>query len=336
MIGCEVFVQVICEVEYGPSIYEADPTVPVTDIKAAERAKALQKPQSLPLLLNEKKRKDDWIISFNPDTRLRLRLLCADLLRRKRAKASHLSLLLLLPPLLRSSTTPLPRLKSAPSSLPLQLLHRSLDPPHLRSCQMDAEKGPHFDAEDPARTQCERAFLASNHSVPKWTQKTQLSNCATRSGPPRSSHPHLSLMAHGRQGCPSSPMSQPSRRNHSHARHPSQASCCRFPSLPVHVIWYRAVTSAYYRRAVGAMLVYDMTKRPSFDHVARWLEELCGHADKNIVIMLVCNKSDLKTLRAVPMEDAKEFAQRESLFFMETSALEATNGSAREQQAQGG
>ena len=74
------------------------------------------------------------------------------------------------------------------------------------------------------------------------------------------------------------------------------------------------------------MLVYDMTKRPSFDHVARWLEELCGHADKNIVIMLVCNKSDLKTLRAVPMEDAKEFAQRESLFFMETSALEATNG----------
>lgn len=88
---------------------------------------------------------------------------------------------------------------------------------------------------------------------------------------------------------------------------------------------YRAVTSAYYRGAVGAMLVYDITKRQSFDHVARWLEELRGHADKNIVIMLVGNKSDLGTLRAVPTEDAKEFAQRESLFFMETSALEATN-----------
>ena len=50
---------------------------------------------------------------------------------------------------------------------------------------------------------------------------------------------------------------------------------------------YRAVTSAYYRRAVGAMLVYDMTKQPSFDHVARWLEELRGHADKNIVICLL-------------------------------------------------
>ncbi|WOK98133.1 ras-related protein RGP1-like [Canna indica] len=88
---------------------------------------------------------------------------------------------------------------------------------------------------------------------------------------------------------------------------------------------YRAVTSAYYRGAVGAMLVYDITKRQSFDHVARWLEELRSHADRNIVIMLIGNKSDLGSLRAVPTEDAKEFAQRENLFFMETSALEATN-----------
>ncbi|WOG87883.1 hypothetical protein DCAR_0207115 [Daucus carota subsp. sativus] len=88
---------------------------------------------------------------------------------------------------------------------------------------------------------------------------------------------------------------------------------------------YRAVTSAYYRGAVGAMLVYDITKRPTFDHVARWLEELRGHADKNIVIMLVGNKSDLGHLRNVTSEDAKEFSERENLYFMETSALESTN-----------
>ncbi|KAL3534231.1 hypothetical protein ACH5RR_002692 [Cinchona calisaya] len=88
---------------------------------------------------------------------------------------------------------------------------------------------------------------------------------------------------------------------------------------------YRAVTSAYYRGAVGAMLVYDMTKRLSFDHMARWLEELRGHADKNIVIMLIGNKCDLGSLRAVPIEDAQEFAERENLCFMETSALESTN-----------
>ncbi|KMZ60131.1 Ras-related protein RABA4d [Zostera marina] len=88
---------------------------------------------------------------------------------------------------------------------------------------------------------------------------------------------------------------------------------------------YRAVTSAYYRGAVGAMLVYDITKRQTFDHIARWLEELRGHADKNIVIMLLGNKCDLGSLRVVPVEDAKEFAQRENLFFMETSALDSTN-----------
>ncbi|KAA8530824.1 hypothetical protein F0562_005552 [Nyssa sinensis] len=88
---------------------------------------------------------------------------------------------------------------------------------------------------------------------------------------------------------------------------------------------YRAVTSAYYRGAVGAMLVYDITKRHSFDHIPRWLEELRSHADKNIVVILIGNKTDLEDQRAVPTEDAKEFAQKEGLFFLETSALEATN-----------
>ncbi|KAI4387120.1 hypothetical protein MLD38_004975 [Melastoma candidum] len=88
---------------------------------------------------------------------------------------------------------------------------------------------------------------------------------------------------------------------------------------------YRAVTSAYYRGAVGAMLVYDITRRQSFDHIPRWLEELRGHADKNIVIMLIGNKTDLENQRAVPTEDAKEFAEKEGLFFLETSALNATN-----------
>lgn len=88
---------------------------------------------------------------------------------------------------------------------------------------------------------------------------------------------------------------------------------------------YRAVTSAYYRGAVGALLVYDITKRQTFEHIPRWLEELRGHADKNIVIMLIGNKIDLDDQRAVATEDAKEFAEKEGLFFLETSALDSTN-----------
>ncbi|GMI90293.1 ARABIDOPSIS RAB GTPASE HOMOLOG A2B, RAB GTPase homolog A2B, RAB GTPASE HOMOLOG A2B [Hibiscus trionum] len=88
---------------------------------------------------------------------------------------------------------------------------------------------------------------------------------------------------------------------------------------------YRAITSAYYRGAVGALLVYDITKRQTFDNVLRWLRELRDHADSNIVIMMAGNKSDLNHLRAVSTEDAQGLAESEGLSFMETSALEAYN-----------
>ncbi|KAG3097003.1 Ras-related protein [Phytophthora idaei] len=87
---------------------------------------------------------------------------------------------------------------------------------------------------------------------------------------------------------------------------------------------YRAITSAYYRGAVGALLVYDITKHGTFENVERWLKELRDHADANTVIMLVGNKSDLRHLRAVSTEEAMAFAEKNSLAFIETSALEAT------------
>jgi len=88
---------------------------------------------------------------------------------------------------------------------------------------------------------------------------------------------------------------------------------------------YRAITSAYYRGAVGALLVYDIAKHATYVNVTRWLKELRDHADSNIVIMLVGNKSDLKHLRAVPTEEAKLFSTDNGLSFIETSALDASN-----------
>ncbi|KAK1923524.1 ras family-domain-containing protein [Papiliotrema laurentii] len=88
---------------------------------------------------------------------------------------------------------------------------------------------------------------------------------------------------------------------------------------------YRAITSAYYRGAVGALLVYDIAKHGTYENVTRWLKELRDHADQNIVIMLVGNKSDLKHLRAVPTDEAKAFATENNLLFIETSALDASN-----------
>ncbi|KAK4259710.1 hypothetical protein QN277_006016 [Acacia crassicarpa] len=88
---------------------------------------------------------------------------------------------------------------------------------------------------------------------------------------------------------------------------------------------YRAITSAYYRGAIGALLVYDVTRHVTFENVGRWLKEMRDHSDANIVVMLIGNKADLRHLRAVSTEDSKAFAEQESIFFMETSALESMN-----------
>jgi Ras-related protein Rab-11A len=87
---------------------------------------------------------------------------------------------------------------------------------------------------------------------------------------------------------------------------------------------YRAITSAYYRGAVGALLVYDISKHGTFENVERWLKELRDHAEANIVVMLVGNKSDLRHLRTVETDEAMAFSEQHNLAFIETSALDAS------------
>lgn len=76
---------------------------------------------------------------------------------------------------------------------------------------------------------------------------------------------------------------------------------------------------------MGALLVYDISKQATFKNVERWLSELRENASGNIVVMLVGNKCDLKYLREVQTEAAKEFSEKNSLSFIETSALDSTN-----------
>lgn len=88
---------------------------------------------------------------------------------------------------------------------------------------------------------------------------------------------------------------------------------------------YRAITSAYYRGAIGALLLYDVTSSLTFQSLNRWLQELRENADSNIVVMLVGNKCDLAESRAVSTEEGTGMAKQENLLFIETSALNATN-----------
>ncbi|CAA7407714.1 unnamed protein product [Spirodela intermedia] len=88
---------------------------------------------------------------------------------------------------------------------------------------------------------------------------------------------------------------------------------------------FRAVTSAYYRGAVGALVVYDISRRQTFDSIGRWLNELHTHSDMNVVTILVGNKTDLQDAREVGTDEGKALAEAHSLFFMETSALDSSN-----------
>lgn len=68
---------------------------------------------------------------------------------------------------------------------------------------------------------------------------------------------------------------------------------------------YRSITNAYYKGAKGALLVFDLTNKDSFDSVDKWLNELKSEGDINIYIIMIGNKCDLTDERQVSFEDAK-------------------------------
>ena len=88
---------------------------------------------------------------------------------------------------------------------------------------------------------------------------------------------------------------------------------------------YRAITAAHYRKAVGALLVYDITNSKTFENIEKWLDELRESCDEEIVVMLLGNKLDIietePQRRKIPREEASYFAQNNNLLFKEVSAL---------------
>lgn len=89
---------------------------------------------------------------------------------------------------------------------------------------------------------------------------------------------------------------------------------------------YRAITSAYYRNACGAFLVYDISRLATFKALDSWLEELRTYLAPEVPIVVVGNKSDLRHLREVTLEQAKSWCTENCIsLYLETSALENTN-----------
>ena len=91
---------------------------------------------------------------------------------------------------------------------------------------------------------------------------------------------------------------------------------------------YRSITRSYFRGASGALLVFDITRRATFEHATAWLNDLRQIAEDNIVVVLVGNKCDLAASdspnapqRAVSVEEAEAWCKQEGVLrYVETSA----------------
>ena len=88
---------------------------------------------------------------------------------------------------------------------------------------------------------------------------------------------------------------------------------------------YKSITSAYYKGSKGAFVVYDITRKTTFDNVDKWINELKNNGSEGVFIMLVGNKSDLKEKREISEEEVKKKAELYNVAFCETSALEGNN-----------
>jgi Ras-related protein Rab-11A len=88
---------------------------------------------------------------------------------------------------------------------------------------------------------------------------------------------------------------------------------------------YKAITSAYYKGAKGAFIVYDITRKNTFETVNKWVSDITAAADKKITLILIGNKNDLEDQRQVTKEVGEEKAKELGLAFMETSACSGEN-----------
>ena len=88
---------------------------------------------------------------------------------------------------------------------------------------------------------------------------------------------------------------------------------------------YKSITSAYYKGAKGAFIVYDITSKITFDSIDKWIQDLNLFGDKNMTLLLIGNKSDLENKREVKKEDGEEKAKAFGLGFIETSACTGDN-----------
>lgn len=88
---------------------------------------------------------------------------------------------------------------------------------------------------------------------------------------------------------------------------------------------FRSIAKAYFRNAVGVLLVFDITERKTFDDLTVWLNDVHALCDPNVVVQMIGNKADLAANRQVTLAEAEAFAEHQQLSYLEASAKGGDN-----------
>ena len=88
---------------------------------------------------------------------------------------------------------------------------------------------------------------------------------------------------------------------------------------------YKSITSAYYKGAKGAFVVYDITRKETFSNIDKWITDLKTNGNEDVFILLIGNKCDLEDRREVFSDEVKKKAEQYKIAFCETSALDGKN-----------
>jgi len=88
---------------------------------------------------------------------------------------------------------------------------------------------------------------------------------------------------------------------------------------------FRTITTAYYRGAMGILLVYDVTDENSFENIRNWIRNIEQHAAENVNKLLIGNKSDMESEKAVETKRGEDLANEYGITFFECSAKTNVN-----------
>ena len=81
---------------------------------------------------------------------------------------------------------------------------------------------------------------------------------------------------------------------------------------------YRSITNAYYRGAEGILIVFDVTKKESFENIQNWINEVTVYTGKDVVMICLGNKNDLK--KGIDKKEIYEFQKKTGLEIINVSA----------------